>query len=835
MSSEQNRVSFLSRLRSLFQPLKKDGDKKDESPANMERIRLKYEYFREILAHNDSILQLIADIEDRLSGKIPFSFSLMVRQIRTGLNTVFMMVKNLDQLTSGHNNRLYDSLGMVSSQIKSELPVSEGTTTGPMVISLSELKAGDSMLVGTKMAKLGEIKNVLALNVPEGFAVTTAAFGRFMNENNIRERAEALEELTEVSGHRAAAKACREVQKLILDATMPDELARAIYDEYDKLVAGRSSLIAIRSSGVDEDKAASHAGLFYTELNVDRSWLLDAYRWVLASCYGSGPVLYRFRHGLSIVPTKMAAGILQMINPRYCGIMFSRTLQNPAEDKIVISVVPGLPDAAIGGGLNAMEIVVSQDNMASIPVCGLTQNNLRELMGAARLLENHFGGPQDIEWAVDENGILFILQCRPIVTIKPASATELPRIRFDTEPILSGGLAACRGIGAGPVFQVKNDDDLESFPDGAVLVSHHSSPKFAQLMNRCAAIITDVGSPIGHMSILAREFGIPAIVGLPGATNVLENGRKITVDAASLEIYDGLLLSEHEASSSPIPLVNSPVVTKLRQIGRHITPLYLTDTASPEFKPSNCRTLHDITRFVHEKVFEEMFYLGDEAIHSGQDVHILKDKLPYQVLVLDIGGGLADVAGVSQNLSLSDVASIPMRAFLEGLIDPRINWEQPRALSTQGFLSVLGESMAGPPAQAKGVGGSSFAIMSDRYMNFSTKAGYHFSRIDAYCGMSLNKNYIHFRFEGGGASELRRQRRCQFLSMVLRQLNFNVQIQRDTLVARLEKYDRETIRVRLADLGRLTICSRQLDMLMDTDHSSEYFAKAFLSENLERF
>jgi len=172
---------------------------------------------------------------------------------------------------------------------------------------------------------------------------------------------------------------------------------------------------------------------------------------------------------------------------------------------------------------------------------------------------------------------------------------------------------------------------------------------------------------------------------------------------------------------------------------------------------------------------------------------------------------------------------------MEGLLDKRIRWDQPRPISARGFLSVLGESMAGPPAEAQKVGSVSYVVASDRYMNFSTKAGYHFSTVDVYCGESQNKNYIHFRFAGGGAAVDRRSRRVQFLSEVLNSLDFKVQAREDLLTARLEKYDHTFICSRLTDLGRLTMCSRQLDMLMDTDASPQFFAQAFLGGEMERF
>jgi len=145
------------------------------------------------------------------------------------------------------------------------------------------------------------------------------------------------------------------------------------------------------------------------------------------------------------------------------------------------------------------------------------------------------------------------------------------------------------------------------------------------------------------------------------------------------------------------------------------------------------------------------------------------------------------------------------------------------------------QSLVGPPPQAREIGRLSYAIISDRYLNFSTKAGYHFSTVDTYCGASLNKNYIHFRFAGGAADSSRRMRRVRFINTVLSQLEFSIQTRSDLLVARMQKYDRDTILARLVDLGRLTLCTRQLDMLMDSDASPDFFARAFLAGEMDKF
>ncbi len=797
-----------------------------------------YENFREILTLNDSTLQLISEVEDRLSGKVAFSFNLIAERIHRAVMDVFMMVKSLDQLAPGKYSDLYDSLRRIKKIVESGMPIQRESLTGSMIMPLSHIKADDTLLVGAKMANLGEVKNVLGMVVPEGFAITTVAFNRFLNQGELRNKTEKLEELLETSGPRVTASACREIQQIMISSLMPPELEKGMEKAFSEIIGGDDALVAVRSSGVAEDKAASHAGLFYTELNVGKGWLFESYRWVLASAFGIGPMQYRMKYGLTSEDAQMAVGILKMIEPQFSGVIFSRSFENPAEDKIIISITIGLTNPAQTIKKRTEELVVTpgkENEIGHSLLTPLTPQQIRNLCQAARNIERHFGTAQDIEYVIDTTGQLYIMQCRPMGGLKSEETKKPQQFETEIEPIIVGGSTACAGIGVGAVYQIQNDGDLERFPEGGILVAKHSSPKYAQVMGHCAAIITDEGSPIGHMGILAREFGIPTIVGLHGAFNTLYNGRTITVDASSLKIYDGRIIDIDNLPAKPTVLRSSPAIRKLHQIAESVTPLHLIDTASTEFAPLFCKSLHDITRYVHEKVFEEMFYLGDRVALNQPDTLRLKGKLPYELLILNVGGGIIDEANLSQGLDINDVLSIPMKAFLNGLLDQRIIWDKPRAISAKGFVSVMGEGLAGPPPEAKGVGRISFAIISDKYMNFSTKAGYHFNTVDTYCGKSINKNYIHFRFEGGAANETRRQRRCKFLSAVLEALNFKVQCRDDILVGRLEKYERDYIASRLIELGRLTLCARQMDMLMDSDKSPEIFAKAFLEGRMENF
>ena len=834
-SDKKMKSSFGSRLKSALLPFWRRAAKEDSSPVQItERFRMMYQRFREILSLNDSLLQLTAEIEEKLSGRTPFALEPMLHRIRRATLDVVLMVKDLNQLANGRYRKLYDVLGRLNAELEAEYAGQSQVPHGPIIIPLASLRASDAAIAGSKMANLGEVR-ALGFKVPEGFVITTAAFVKLMEENALSERPMQLEGMLEAYGPLALDNASRQVQAEILAAQVPSELQKAILEAFDSLAEGKEILVAMRSSAVGEDTASSHAGQYYTELNVFRDLLLDAYRTVVASSYKPNAVSYRYERGLSHEEAIMAVGCVRMLEPRLSGILFTRDFHDLDADRVAISVVPGISAGVASGKQGAEEILLALGSPAERAESSLlSPRELDELVRTGRRLEEHFKCPLDIEWAIDQNEELFILQSRPMAKARPLEK-DAPEIPSGQEPFFSGGHMASAGLACGPVFHVRTDADLDRFPNGAVLVARHSSPSFSRVMTKCSAIITDVGSPTGHMAILSREFGVPTIVGMEGVTGLLESEKVITVDADSRRIFEGQLLPNLGKASVRPPLADSPVVQKLKRTARLVTPLHLTDPAAPNFRPSGCQSLHDITRFVHEKVYEVMFRFGEMTAGSRQSSFKLDVRLPLDIRVLDLGGALSDGSAQKGLLKPQDVVSAPIQAFLEGLMDGRIKWDQPRPVSARGFLSVLGQSMAGPPAHIQKVGSVSYVVASDRYMNFSTKAGYHFSTVDVYCGESQNKNYIHFRFAGGGAAIDRRSRRVQFLSEVLSHLDFRIMAMDDLLVARIEKYDRYFICARLTDLGRLTMCCRQLDMLMDSDDSPRFFARAFLNGEMERF
>lgn len=831
MAKHKGSWRFFDALRSALRPRAKADPRKGPLAADAS-FRLMYERFREILVHNDTILELIADIEDRLAGRVAFSLDAVERRVRGMAMDVFVMVKNVNQLGTGRHGNLYDALRRIDAELEGIL-AEERQVPGPMILRLAGLRGGDAPLAGNKMANLGEVAAACGFEVPAGFAITTAATARLLDHAGLWERCERLEGVLELEGPAALGDACAEVQAAVCSSHLPGDLAGAIHEAWADSFPRPGTLVAMRSSALGEDSlASSHAGLYATELRVDMAGLIDAYRVVIASSFCPAAVTYRFQRGLPLREALMAVGCLEMVEPRCSGILYSRPPDDPEAEAVVIGATRGLAARLAAGEDDAEYTVVVPGSEVHTTSDLLTGPDLASLSVAARRLEAHFGAPQDVEWAIRGDRSLVILQARPLVTRR--KEPDAPGEPARGAVLLAGGYVACPGVGAGPVAQVREDGDLATFPDGAVLVARHSSPVFSQVMERCVAIVTDVGSPTGHMASLAREFDVPAIVGLTGATETLAAGDLVTVDAGALRVYAGVPQGG-VAPRRRRPLADSLAVARLRRIATLVTPLRLTDPGAPEFTPEGCRSLHDITRFVHEKAYEVMFHYGDLAVDDRQNSKRLEARLPIQVRVFDVGGGVVERTAHPDRVRPDEIVSAPLRAFLAGMLEERIRWYLPRPVSIRGFLSVLGETLAGPPAEALQIGRLSYAIVSDRYLNFSTKAGYHFSTVDAYCGMSQNKNYVHFRFAGGAADSERRERRVRFLSTVLEALDFKVRARGDLLTARLDKYGFEAIQARLLELGHLSLCARQLDMLMDSDGSPDYFAQAFLAGEWEKF
>jgi len=392
------------------------------------------------------------------------------------------------------------------------------------------------------------------------------------------------------------------------------------------------------------------------------------------------------------------------------------------------------------------------------------------------------------------------------------------------------GQVAQRGIAAGRVHVVSEDESIDNFPIGGIAVTRYTTPRLSAIIRRAAAILTDIGSPTGHMATVAREFGVPMIVSTGDATRLLTEGSQVTVDAEENIVYEGIVreLVEYEVEAEDV-YTDLREYRVLKQILRKISPLHLIDPGSSEFVPRNCRTYHDIVRFCHEKAVQ---YLIDLNVSSrkfrGIESRKLALPIPLGLHVIDLGGGVDREAYGREIDSVERLLSIPMRAVLSGLIAPGAWNTQPVQLDFGDLVSSLTRfSMTDRVGSYQG---QNLAVISDHYANISLRLGYHFNVIDAYVSETVDDNYIYFRFVGGVTGTERRHLRARLIQEILEKLHFRVTLSGDLVVARIKKLGQDEIVGVLYEVGKLIGFTRQLDTQMQSEESIAAGLKQFFTQ-----
>ncbi|MFZ5447919.1 MAG: PEP/pyruvate-binding domain-containing protein [Thermodesulfobacteriota bacterium] len=830
-------------------------EEKDEQVLLQE----KFTHFRRLLDNNNQALETMADMEEKLSGDYVFDTSYLFAQVDNLGKQIGGMVTSLNLLTQ---NRYRDLVPIAEGLQKEMLEVLEEVPTipdTPYILPLSALDQALAPAVGGKMANLGEIGNRIGLPVPQGFAITAAAYKRFLESSSLAADIEAKLSEASIQDLDTLKTISRELQAMVLQAPLPQDLEDAIIQAAQDLP---TPWLAVRSSAVGEDTEFSFAGQFATLLNVDAASLPRHYKEIVASKFTSRAIFYWKYQQFSVNALPMAVGVLAMVPARASGVMFSLDPHAPQEGTVLISSVWGLGKYAVDGTVSPDLFTVSgqapypiiKRRVAQKPVAlicapeggveevtlaspqaqapSLTDDQVRTLADIALELEEHFGTPQDIEWTVGEAGNIIILQSRPLRLSAPAFAEEPrpPSPEPQAPPLLHYGIRAVGGAAAGRVHHFLHDEDVGAIPPGAVVVARQPSARLVLVMDRIAAIVTEVGSPTDHMTILAREFRVPTLVEVGGATKVLHAGQLVTVDADAALIYPGII---PELLQRQVPLDeewrSDPVYQKLRRILQFVTRLNLLDPESPDFQAKNCRTLHDITRFSHEKAMDAMFIPDmEKALESG-GVRRLKTDLPLNLFILDLGGGLK-VTGQEQ-VTEDDVISRPFRALLRGFHHPQVTWAGQVAPDLKGFISVFANTMYDMAKAERGLGGKSFAIVTENYLNFNSRIGYHFGIVDAYISEEKNDNYISFQFKGGAAGIERRERRARLVKQILDDLGFKAQTRGDLVQGRLVKLSLMETEQTLELAGLLIAFCRQLDLALASDAVAERVLQAFKTED----
>ena len=464
----------------------------------------------------------------------------------------------------------------------------------PNVLWLEEIKKEDIISVGGKGASLGEMTS-LGLPVPKAFVVTAQAFRRFLVETGIEDTLFRKLERLDVDDNGALESVSREVQDIVLSVEIPDQIREAIIDAYARMGAN-GEVVAVRSSATAEDlPEASFAGQQETFLNVlGNDDLLDAVQRCWASLYGARAIYYRAKQGFDDRGVNIAVVVQELIRSEKSGVMFT---SHPVtgEPLTIVEGSWGLGEAVVSGsvspdnyvfdlrservvdrliaekeimivpeGENGTKVVKLTPEQRTAPV--LSDEEVARLATLGKIAEEHYGVPQDVEWAIVGNEI-FILQSRPITTIR---RPEIPRAGAEPAPepaaalgvVLLEGQGASPGIASGRVVIVRDVRDTSTIKEGDILVTKMTNPDMVPAMRRVKAIVTDEGGMTCHAAIVSRELGTPAVVGTKKATKILQDGQVITVDGEKGTIYEGAVEAPAPAAPAAVAVAApAPVIT----------------------------------------------------------------------------------------------------------------------------------------------------------------------------------------------------------------------------------------------------------------------------------
>lgn len=845
----------------------------------LNEVKARYHAFRVFLENNGRALELVIDMEQALVRGEDEELSTIAEAL---LSVTLELVDGLNLLSADAHEELYALHGRMSEDVRKSLGALAGAAlpSTPCLV-LDEIDPSAHRLVGSKAANLATLRR-MGLPVPDGFVCTVRACRRYLAGAGLD--AEIRSALRDVEYGRAGlGDAAALIREKILAAPLPSDLELALQE------AGGHDAVSVRSSGVSEDAAAhSFAGQYTSILNVTGAEALaTALREVVASGFSARAMAYRQRIGMDPAAFDLAVLVQRMVRARAAGVLMTRDPGHPLSGRMLISAVPGLGTLAVGGAAPAdlyrprrvdapgggeegsgedtfiasktvREVADGAGGLREEPVPDserglalLSPPQVELLARYGEMIESLYGMPQDIEWAIDEEGQCWLLQARPLRIASGGAAPVGPL----PDPLVTG-MCASAGKAVGQVLAVRSAAELEealkampeaengthvlTLPQSVIEASHH--------LARFAGLIVDEGNPTDHLSCIARELGLPMITGAAGATRTLRPQQWIVLDAdngqvleASPELWSSFSPQGRRPRSA---MENAPTrctLDPLREgLRLRVSPLNLTDAYGPTFSLAQCRSMHDLIRYTHEMAVLAMFHAGDMVTEeAGGLLRPLDIGVPFHFLVVDVGGGVrredtvfgARNAGLRRRtLGIGDILSRPLAALCEGLTTPGLSWHP--TFDGTAWSGLLSRNML-DARSARPVGSFNYALAARDYLNLNSRVEYHFAMLDAVCGGSAQANYVRFRFKGGGSSTARTSRRALFLREVLEESGFVTTVKGDLVTASLTGAGREAVRAKLVMIGRLIGFTRCLDAVMRDDRIAHLLAEGFLAGNYD--
>jgi pyruvate,water dikinase len=830
---------LIAKILSFLPGIEKSTGSREDLDKLQAEFKLRYQAFKILLSANNKALEVMAELDESQNGKRAVSNGFLKTRCTQASVSVLQMVRQLDILAPGKYPELEIRFREIESRLREILDEGRHEQEAPLVLDLRDVRSSNPLATGGKAANLSKLIRGLDVKIPSGFTATSSAFDLLLRYNGITSRIESLLQYLHENIADRMNEVQPEIESLILNSEIPPELETAISEKIRIMADSNPDIkFAVRSSAVGEDSMqASFAGQFRSLLDISPDRIMEAYRKVLAGKYSARALQYALSRGIPDDENGMCVCFLEMIDSVSGGVVYTRDPADHENNNIVIDSVFGLAKNVVDGTEKNDRFIISRGSCEILkeetadPHNGASINadQAKRIASTALKIETFFDYPQDIEWTFNQQDQLIILQSRPLRhAVRRNRNTE---IKIDTEPVITGGVTASPGAAGGPVHILRSKATTLNIPEGCILVVTRAFPRYAPLLRRVSGLISEKGGITGHLANVAREYGIPAIMGMENATGFLAAGDIVTMDAENRAVYPGIEEKLLKNTKNNVHRQQqSPLSDKFKKASKLITPLNLTDPESREFSAAGCRTLHDLTRYIHEVSVRHMFSSGSSEQSALRAAKQIVADRPLKWWVVNLDDGFAsEIKG--KYVGLAQIRCEPMTALWDGMM--AVPWAGPPPVNARGFMSILVEASANPhldPAVVSPHSFKNYFMISKNFCLLHTRFGFHFSVAEALVGDNPAENYISFKFRGGAADYERKRRRVEFIKSVLSYYGFRTRLRGENCFSRLTGQEKAYMLRALRALGYIIIHTRQMDMVMCDQECVSNYREQFIRD-----
>lgn len=838
---------MLSRLITFFTRKKPANPTGTDTKSTAHVFAMRHHRFKLFFTAWTKFQELMTELEYTLCCERPFGMY-RVRALCTRVSTqVFQCIQQFNELSPNKNTALHERFAALQAEVSALVYPAGDCLLGPEILPL-ESPATDSAadiqqwhnhlahLTDSATQKLAALQEQMPETIPPAFVITAAGCQHIMQYSNLQDEINRRIQAVGGLSPETLFDLSDSLGELVEKVPLPDHLQEGIIAAISRLrqrTTGKNMRLILRGRLWPEEQDGEHGLLLWgpsLPLNAPDSQIIQAIRTTLARKYHAQGLVYRRYRGIPDTGAWLCIVCMAVEEGSTGGLAHTGNPMQPTRGSVHVYSCAGLPEDMEHSRLRVDITHVGRRpphairlrNLANPDAPSITDEQAVKVTELALHLEEMYGQPQAVTWLVTPDGSLRVIMCRALVVGQLLPPESLAQGEGDIPaPIASGGITASSGIACGPVHVVRTIDDARTFPHGGVLVVERDLYQWAALMDRAAAVITEQGVVASRLGSLAREFGKPAVFGLPNAMAKLGVLEQVTVYGDGGMIYPGCvdaLIALAPPARDFMP--GSPVYRTLQHVAEYILPLTL-DPDSPEFTAANCHTYHDIARYCHEKAVGSMFAFGSHHKHAPERVKQLEDKgVLKQFWVVNLDDGFLPDPSPAQRhnptISMEQISSLPMQALWQGM--NAYPWQGPPPVDSKGFMSVLFEATANPhldpAAQSAYFSEKNYFMITHDYCSLHSRFGFHFVSVEARLGKRAQENSLVFQLRGGAANIQRRILRVRFVADLLWECGFAPVIRNDAVIARVEGIDCEEGIPMLQAAGYLTIHTRQLDMIM---------------------